>query len=137
MSNSTISPEMHYRDAPKAIEWLCRAFGFAKHAVFAGENNTIAHAELSFGNGMIMLSSISDYPGSELVRHPADVHGATHWLNVVVPDADAHYARAKAAGAEIVIDIKDTHYGGRMYTCRDLEGFFWTFGTYDPWAPKG
>jgi uncharacterized glyoxalase superfamily protein PhnB len=45
-----------------------------------------------------------------------------------------HNARAKAAGAEIVLDLKSQDYGGRDYTCRDLEGHAWTFGTYDPWA---
>jgi uncharacterized glyoxalase superfamily protein PhnB len=58
----------------------------------------------------------------------------TQGIYVVVDDVDAHYARAKAAGAEIVIDIKTQGYGGRDYTARDLEGHVWTFGTYDPWA---
>jgi uncharacterized glyoxalase superfamily protein PhnB len=53
---------------------------------------------------------------------------------IVVPDADAHYARAKATGAEIVFDIKDEDYGGRGYAARDPEGYLWNFGTYDPWA---
>ncbi|TMB01350.1 MAG: glyoxalase, partial [Deltaproteobacteria bacterium] len=52
---------------------------------------------------------------------------------VIVADADAHYARAKAAGAEIVMDIKDEDYGGRGYSARDPEGHLWNFGTYDPW----
>jgi uncharacterized glyoxalase superfamily protein PhnB len=51
-----------------------------------------------------------------------------------VDDADAHYARAAAAGAEIVLDIVDEDYGGRGYSCRDPEGHLWNFGTYDPWA---
>jgi uncharacterized glyoxalase superfamily protein PhnB len=46
------------------------------------------------------------------------------------------YERAKAAGAEIVIDIVTQPYGGRDFTCRDLEGHLWSFGTYDPWAPR-
>lgn len=55
---------------------------------------------------------------------------------MVVTDADAHHARAKAAGAEIVIDLVTQDYGGRDYTCRDPEGHIWTFGTYDPWAEQ-
>jgi uncharacterized glyoxalase superfamily protein PhnB len=55
---------------------------------------------------------------------------------VVVADADAVYATAKAAGAQIVIDIKDESYGGRGFTCRDLEGRLWSFGTYDPWEKQ-
>jgi len=51
----------------------------------------------------------------------------------MVADVDVHYARAKAAGAEIVFDIKTQDYGGRDYTVLDLEGHVWTFGSYDPW----
>jgi uncharacterized glyoxalase superfamily protein PhnB len=52
---------------------------------------------------------------------------------VIVEDADAHYARAKAAGAEIVMEVEDQDYGGRLYSCLDPEGHLWSFGTYDPW----
>jgi uncharacterized glyoxalase superfamily protein PhnB len=52
---------------------------------------------------------------------------------LIASDADAIYARAKAAGAEILLDIKDEDYGGRGFTCRDREGHIWNFGTYDPW----
>jgi len=55
---------------------------------------------------------------------------------VIVPDADAHYAQAKGAGATIVLDIVDASYGGRGYSCRDLEGHLWSFGTYNPWAER-
>ena len=54
----TVVPCLRYRDAPAAIEWLCRAFGFEKHAVYPGPDGTIAHAQLTFGNGMIMLGSV-------------------------------------------------------------------------------
>ena len=50
-----VIPCLRYRDAPKAIEWLCETFGFTKQMVVPGENNTVMHAQLSFGNGMIML----------------------------------------------------------------------------------
>ena len=52
---------------------------------------------------------------------------------VVVPDADAHHARAVAAGARVVRALADEDYGGRGYSCRDPEGQMWSFGTYDPW----
>jgi uncharacterized glyoxalase superfamily protein PhnB len=59
-AKATVIPCLRYRDAPAAIEWLCRAFGFEKHLVVPGESGTIAHAELSFGNGMIMLGSVKN-----------------------------------------------------------------------------
>jgi uncharacterized glyoxalase superfamily protein PhnB len=134
MAPVTIIPGMRYRNAPAAIEWLCKAFGFEKYLVVPGENNTIAHAQLTFGNGMIMLGSIKDNEFNRLMKQPDEIGGAeTQSAYVVVPDADAHYARAKAAGAEILRDVKDESYGGRGYACRDLEGHIWSFGTYNPW----
>jgi len=53
---------------------------------------------------------------------------------IIVGDADAHHARAKAVGAEIVMPLSDKEHGGRDYTARDPEGYLWTFGTYDSWA---
>lgn len=130
----TIIPCLRYQNAPGAIEWLCNAFGFGKHLVVPGPDGTIAHAQLTFGNGMIMLGSIQDNEFGRLMKQPADIGKAeTQTPYVIVKDADAHYARAKAAGADIVVDIKDEDYGGRGYSCRDLEGHLWNFGTYDPW----
>jgi uncharacterized glyoxalase superfamily protein PhnB len=129
-----VIPCLRYRNAPAAIEWLCRAFGFERHLVVPGENGTIAHAQLTFGNGMIMLGSVHDNEYGRLIKQPDEIgRAATQTSYIIVPDADAHYARAKAAGAEIVIEIKDEGYGGRGYSCRDVEGHIWNFGTYDPW----
>jgi uncharacterized glyoxalase superfamily protein PhnB len=101
-----------------------------------GEGGTIAHAELSFGNGMIMLGSVLEQETQfgRLMKQPDEIGGAeTQSSYVVVNDADAVYARANAAGARIAIDIKDEDYGGRGFSCYDLEGHLWSFGTYDPW----
>jgi uncharacterized glyoxalase superfamily protein PhnB len=135
-TRATIIPCLRYRDAPKAIEWLCRTFGFEKQLVVPNPDGTIAHAQLSFGNGMIMLGSVLEV-GTEfgrLIKQPDEIGGfETQSAYVVVSDADEIYARAKAAGAEIVIEIKDEDYGGRDFSCRDLEGHLWNIGTYDPW----
>ena len=133
-TRATVIPCLRYRDAQAAIEWLCRAFGFEKHLVVPGEGGTIAHAELSFGNGMIMLGSVKESEFDRLMKQPDEIAGAeTQTPYVIVSDADALYARAKAAGAKIVVEIKDEDYGGRGFSCRDLEGRVWNFGTYDPW----
>ncbi len=134
-TTATVIPGMRYRDAPAAIEWLCRAFGFEKGLVVPGPDGTIAHAQLKFGNGMVMLGSARDDEFGLLVKPPAESGGTvTQSAYVVVDDADAHYAGAVGAGAEIVIDIHDEDYGGRGYSVRDPEGHLWYFGTYDPWA---
>jgi uncharacterized glyoxalase superfamily protein PhnB len=134
---STVIPSLRYRDALAAIDWLIRAFGFRKNAVYLGDKNTVMHAQLTFGNGMIMLGSVDN--GGEAGRfmvQPDEVGmRETKGIYLVVSDADAVYATAKAAGAEMVLDIRDMDYGGRAFTCRDLEGHMWSFGSYDPWEP--
>jgi uncharacterized glyoxalase superfamily protein PhnB len=133
-TQATIIPCLRYRNAPAAIEWLCRNFGFEKHLVVPNPDGTIAHAQLAFGNGMIMLGSVLDTEFGRLMKQPDEIGGAeTQTSYVIVADADAVYDQAKASGAEIVVDIKDEDYGGRGFSCRDLEGHLWNFGTYDPW----
>ena len=132
---ASIIPTLRYRDATAAIEWLCRAFGFTKHLVVPGDAGTIAHAQLTYGNGMIMLGSARDDEFGKLQRTPAQAGGiGTQSPYVIVPDADAHLARAVAAGAKVVIPIRDESYGGRGYSCLDPEGHLWNFGTFDPWV---
>ena len=134
-NGSVIIPTMRYKDAMKAIEWLCKAFGFEKHLVVPGENRTIAHAQLSFGNAMIMLGSENDNEYGKLLRTPKDLNGLnTQAPYIIVENIDEHYKKAVQEGAEIVIEIKDEDYGGRGYTCRDIEGHIWNFGSYNPWT---
>ena len=134
-NRSVIIPTMRYKDTPGAIEWLCKAFGFEKHLVIPGENGTISHAQLSFGNSMIMLGPVNDNAYSKLFKTPEDLDGFNSQAPyIVVEEVDAHYRRAIAAGAEIVLDIKDEDYGGRGYSCKDPEGYIWNFGSYNPWV---
>jgi len=135
-TRATVIPCLRYRDAPAAIDWLCQTFGFEKQLVVPNQDGSIAHAQLSFGNGMIMLGSVlkAKPEFGRLMKQPDEIAGAeTQSSYIVVLDADAMYARAKAAGAKIVIEIKDEDYGGRGFSCYDLEGHLWNFGTYDPW----
>jgi uncharacterized glyoxalase superfamily protein PhnB len=133
-SGGIIIPAIRYHDANAAIAWLSRAFGFTPTLVVPGEGGGVAHAQLRLGNGMIMLSSVRDDPFAKLLRTPAQVGGVGTFCGyVVVPDADAHHHGAVAAGARVVYPLTDEDYGGRGYSCLDLEGHLWSFGTYDPW----
>jgi uncharacterized glyoxalase superfamily protein PhnB len=131
---ATVVPALQYEDAPAAIDFLCRAFGFEKSAVYEGEGGSIEHAQLTLGNGMIMLGSVKETEYGKLLVRPREAGGVTMSVYVIVEDADAHFARAKAAGAEITHELTTKDYGGRDYSCKDPEGNVWTFGTYDPWA---
>ena len=135
-NRSVVIPSRTYRNAPEAIEWLCSVFGFEKHAVYAGPNNTIAHAELTFGGGMIMLGSSSNEVGDSAEKAGRGDTAEAGSVNLIVDNADAVFERAKAGDALILVDIEDKPYGGRGFACHDLEGYVWHVGTYDPWQPK-
>jgi uncharacterized glyoxalase superfamily protein PhnB len=129
----TIVPTLRYRDLAAAIEWLCRAFEFKRHVVVNGIDGSVEYAELIFGDGMIMLGPVEDSAIGRLMTQPEQAGGAeTQICYLFVDDAAAHCARAKAAGAQIMLDIEDKR-SGRGYSCRDPEGHIWNFGTYDPW----
>ena len=134
-TTATIIPSLRYRDALAAIDWLCRAFGFEKHTVHADGNGIVQHAQLAFGNGMIMLGSVANGSAwGDRIAQPDEIGGReTQCPCVIVSDCDAHYARAKAAGAVIIDELEHKEYGGAGYSCRDLEGHLWWFGSYDPW----
>jgi uncharacterized glyoxalase superfamily protein PhnB len=132
---SSIIPGHRYRNAPAAIDWLCKVFGFERHAVYEGENGAIAHAELTLGNGMIMLGSGKDEESGRSFKSPEELGGVeTCSLYIVVPDADAALARAVTAGATVTTPIHDTPYGSRDFTVKDPEGHTRNVGTYDPWG---
>jgi uncharacterized glyoxalase superfamily protein PhnB len=136
---STVIPALRYRDAPAAIEWLCQAFGFEKHAVYPNSDGSIAHAQLIFGDGgMVMLGSAGNERPYDVTAQPEEIgERVTQTPYLVAADCDAVYATAKAAGARMVMDIRDMDYGGRGFTCRDPEGHVWSVGSYDPWAEAG
>ena len=130
-----IIPSMRYEDAPAAIEWLQRAFGFVPHLVVPDENGGIAHAQLVLGEGMIMLGSHRVGDGSDQpVLLPKQAGGITQSAYIYVEAVDDHYRRAVENGADIVYEIADQDYGGRLYAARDPEGHIWHFGSYDPWG---
>ena len=134
-SPSTIMPSLRYRNAPAAIDWLCTVLGFARHAVYANPDGTIAHAELTLGGGMIMLGSAKDDEYGRGFKSPGEIGGVeTRGAYIVVADADAVHARAQAANAAIVRPLQSTPYGSREFSLKDPEGHTWSVGTYDPWV---
>lgn len=136
-SRSTVIPALRYRDAPAAIEWICSVLGFTRHAMYEGEGGEINHAELALGGGMIMLGSMKEDEQGRRFKAPGELGGVeTRSAYIVVPDADAVYARAQAAGATIVRPLQDMDYGSREFTVNDPEGHSWSVGTYDPWRAQ-
>lgn len=136
-TSASLIPCLRYRNLTTAIDWLCHAFGFECQRLYRDEQVGITHAQLAFGNGMLMVGPVADSEYGQQLRQPDEIGGAsTQGIYVIVNSADALYAQAKAAGAQIVVELKDEDYGGRGFTCRDLEGHLWSFGTYDPRADE-
>lgn len=94
-----IVPTLRYEDAKQAIDWLCQAFGFEKRAVYPGEGDKIAHAELTYGNGMVMLGSGTDSDHGRFISTPSQAGTTTQSAYVAVEDIDAHHARASMGRA--------------------------------------
>lgn len=138
MSKYGAIPAMNYKDANAALDFLTKAFGFKEHSVYRDENKSVGHAELSLGNAMIMIGpQRPESEFSKITGTPSQANGLnTQTAYIIIDEVDDHYKNAKANGAEIVVDIKDEEYGGRGYSCKDPEGFIWSFGSYNPYSEK-
>ena len=122
--SQAIIPYLSYKDAPAAIEFLCNAFGFEAGLQLPMGNGVLGHAELSLSGNLLMLATAFEEMGH---ASPADLAGNHAQVMVYVDDVDAHYAHAKAAGAEITQEPTDEFYGDRDYRAVDPEGHHWTF----------
>jgi uncharacterized glyoxalase superfamily protein PhnB len=126
-ATQSIFPSVRYRDAVAAIDFLERAFGFEPGLVVQDHDGAVQHAELRFAGEWIMVGSTTEGGDGRLA-----VDTGPAWIYLVVDDPDAHYERARAAGAEIVRELIDEEFGSRGYTARDPEGNLWSVGTYRP-----
>jgi uncharacterized glyoxalase superfamily protein PhnB len=122
------SSAIFYDDAARAIDWLCKAFGFKVRLKVEGDDGSIKHCELEYGDGLIMIGATQRDP---LWKSPRSLDGAnTQSLQVYVDDAEAHLAHAKASGAKILKGIELHDYGegywaDKSYEAEDLEGHRW------------
>jgi len=131
-----ISSGLYYRDAAVMIDWLCGAFGFEVRLRVEGESGRVAHAELAYGDGLIMIGEERRGTAQRFgvdAASPLSVGGAnTQQLMVYVDNVDAHCAHARAAGARIADEPKLHDYGAdywvdRSYGAVDPEGHVWWF----------
>src|SRR5262249_40524522 len=124
-----VVPIMPYRNAMAMVDWLSEAYGFEKQRVVKGESGEIKRAELAFGDSVCMVVPVQEAPLQRLVVPPDQIGGVeTQTCYLVVPDIEAHYAKARARGAEIVSGIQVKDRDDRSYTSRDPEGHIWMFG---------
>ena len=115
-----------YRDPRAALAWLERAFGFEVAMLIEDAEGVLVHSEMRWGDSLVMVGM----EWSDDHKSPASLGGKnTQTLHIHIDeDVDAHCARARAAGAEILMEPADQFYGDRTYRCRDPEGHIWTIG---------
>jgi uncharacterized glyoxalase superfamily protein PhnB len=118
-------PSIIYKDNRAALKWLQNAFGFEASEVLTAANGDIVHAEMSHGDGVIMIGN----EFAEWTTSPASIGGKnTQRVHVRLGRSiDEHCARARQAGATIAMEPADQFYGDRTYMAVDLEGHHWTF----------
>lgn len=134
MKYPDVIPMIAYEDGVAALDWLAKAFGFQERDRWVQPDGTLSHGEMQAGDGVIMLATPTPhYRGPK--RHRETCEQARKWSEVPyiidgvlvhVDDLDAHFARAKAAGATILSEIQDDSQG-RRYRAEDLEGHRWFF----------
>jgi uncharacterized glyoxalase superfamily protein PhnB len=123
-----------YKDNGAALKWLQDAFDFEASEVLTAANGDIVHAEMTHGDGVIMIGS----EFAEWTKSPASLGGKnTQRVHVRLERGiDEHCARARQAGAKIVMEPADQFYGDRAYMAVDLEGHHWTFAQPIRYASK-
>ena len=124
VNRQRIFPMLAYDDAPGAIEFLCRAFGFQEKFRMDMPDGTIGHAEVALHGNMVMLATTWKDGG---LRSPKDLPAMPCQLMCEVDNVDEHYARAVAEGAIVIAEPQDEFYGQRKYRALDLEGHRWIF----------
>ncbi len=122
-----VIPMLSYADAPAALEFLCKAFGFEERFRVARPDGGIMHAEVGFQDNVVMLATASKQMGQ---ASPEDLPLRHGLIVCYVDDVDAHYARAKSAGAKLLSEPTDQFYGDRTYRAVDPEGHEWFFHTH-------
>ena len=120
----TIIPYLLYKDCDAALDWLAQAFGFEEVLRYTGSEGYVNHAEMKLGDARIFMGN----PG-EGYRNPKDLDEDTVGLYVYVDDVDAHFERARSAGATIIRPPEDQEYGDRHYDVSDPEGHRWYFAS--------
>ena len=118
-------PSLAYRDNRAALRWLESAFGFEPSEVLTDAEGNIVHAEMTHEDGVVMIGS----EWADWTRSPASLGGKnTQRVHVRIGRGiDEHCARARQAGARIVMEPADQFYGDRTYIAADLEGHYWSF----------
>ena len=120
-SYQSVVPYLIAIDADKAIEFYKAAFGAKERYRLTSPNGTVGHAELEILGQVVMIAE--EFPGMN--TSPKTLGGSATTFVLMVPNADAAYDKAVAAGANSVYAPNDAFYGYRMALVKDPAGHKW------------
>lgn len=131
---STTVTIIRYQDATRAITWLCETFGFEVFLWVPGAGEKIEHSRLVLGDSMLMVASIGREGKFETkFKLPSSANGVTQCTSLYVENPDEIYLRVKTSGVDIIDEIEDLEFGGRSFSCEDIESHLWVISSHDPW----
>jgi uncharacterized glyoxalase superfamily protein PhnB len=130
---SSIIPVLRYDDATRAVQWLCDVFGFVEHQIYKDDQQKVIHAELRFGNNILMLGPNAPTAFGQFMRQPREVgHIETQLCFLSVDQIELFFEKCKAHKVEILMPLKKQDYGSSDFVCKDFEGHIWSIGDYQP-----
>ena len=130
-------PYLFYDDVGRAIRFLSEAFGMEERLADRDEGGKVNHAQVAYGPSVIMLGETGAHAGYRARKSPAETGSLNAGVYLFVEDVDAHAQRARTAGAKILMEPTDMHWGDRLYCAEDPEGQFWMFAMSPKRAPGG
>ncbi len=134
MKSGTV-PILRYKNAKKAIEWLCESLGFKVFLEVPGEGNNVIHARLVLEENMIMIGSLGREGKIEKsFKSPEDIGGVTQCAFLYAENPEIIYGLALKSGVGIIEHLSDFQFGGQSFSCRDLESHIWVISSHNPWA---
>ena len=122
-----VSPYLCVNGGTAALEFYKSVFGATERMRMPAPDGRIGHAELQFGDSVIMLAD--EYPEMD-VRSPRAIGGTPVTISVYVEDVDAVFNRAVAAGAKSLRAVETQFYGDRSGQFEDPFGHRWSVATH-------
>jgi uncharacterized glyoxalase superfamily protein PhnB len=126
---SACCPYLFYDDVGRAIRFLTETFGMKERFADRDDGGTVHHAQMTCGSAVVMLGETGAHAGYRPRKSPVSAGSLNAGVYLFVDDVDGHAQRARAAGATILMEPANMHWGDRMYCVEDHEGQFWMFAT--------
>ena len=122
-------PYLFYDDVEGAVRFAIAAFGMTERFLDRNEHGEVSHAQVAYGSAVVMLGKTSAHTGQRPRKSPTSSGYLNAGVYLFVDDVEAHARSARQAGATILMEPANMHWGDRLYTAEDPEGQLWMFAS--------